>query len=176
MTMCVIAAVARIDTDDLHLGGETMAKSILFVLMTAALSMAAGCATSPKSGKGFTLPQGNAQAGKEIFIDKQCNACHKVSGIDQVAGDDGKPQMSITLGGETTRIQTYGELVTSIINPSHRLAKGYPLHEISEDGQSKMRNYNDVMTVTELTDLVMFLQSKYKLQEFELTDYPVYTP
>lgn len=153
-----------------------MAKSVYCLLMTAALSMAAGCATAPKSGEGFTLPRGNAQAGKEIFIDKQCNACHKVSGIDQIEAEDGKPQMSIALGGKTTRIQTYGELVTSIINPSHRLAKGYPLGEISVDGQSKMRNYNDVMTVTELTDLVMFLQSKYKLQEFELTDYPVYTP
>jgi len=153
-----------------------MAKSIICLFVAVALSMAAGCATPPKSGKGFTLPQGNAQAGKAIFIDKQCNACHKVSGIDQVALESGKPQMSIVLGGDVTRIQTYGELVTSIINPSHRLAKGYPLDEISVDGQSRMRNYNDVMTVTELTDLVTFLQSKYKLQEFELTDYPVYTP
>ena len=66
--------------------------------------------------------------------------------------------MSIALGGEVTRIQTYGELVTSIINPSHRLAEGYPVDTVSVDGKSRMRNYNDVMTVTELTDLVMFLQ------------------
>jgi hypothetical protein len=144
--------------------------------MSVALSMSAGCATAPKSGKGFTLPQGNAQTGKEIFVDMQCNACHKLSGVDQVAGEGGKPQMSIALGGEVTRIQTYGELVTSVINPSHRLAEGYPVDEVSVGGKSKMRNYNDVMTVTELTDLVMFLQSKYKLQEYELTDYPVYTP
>ena len=176
MTMCVIAAVARIDTDDLLLGRTTMVKLVVCLLTSVALSLAAGCATSPKSGKGFTLPQGNAQAGKEIFIKQQCNACHQVDGIDQIAAEGGKPQMSIALGGEVTQVQTYGELVTSIINPSHRLANGYPLDEISVSGQSKMRNYNDVMTVTELTDLVMFLQSKYKLQEFELTDYPVYTP
>jgi hypothetical protein len=28
----------------------------------------------------------------------------------------------ITLGGTTTRVRTYGELVTPIINPSHRVA------------------------------------------------------
>ena len=82
--------------------------------------------------------------------------------------------MSIALGGEVERIDTYGELVTSIINPSHRLAKGYPIDAVSVDGKSKMRNYNDVMTVTQLNDLVMFLQSKYKLHEYELTDYPMY--
>jgi mono/diheme cytochrome c family protein len=153
-----------------------MAKSISYLFIAVALSMAAGCATPPKSGEGFTLPQGDARAGKQIFIDKQCTACHKISGMDQIAVGGGTPQMSIALGGDVTRIQTYGELVTSIINPSHRLAKGYPLDEISVDGQSRMRNYNDVMTITELTDLVTFLQSKYKLQEFVLTDYPVYTP
>jgi len=153
-----------------------MTKSIFCFLMTVALLVTAGCSTPPKSGKGFTLPQGDAQAGKEIYISKQCNACHKISGIDQVALEGEQPQMSIALGGEVTRIQTYGELVTSIINPSHRLAKGYAVDEVSVDGISRMKNYNDVMTVTELTDLVTFLQSKYKLEEFELTDFPVYIP
>ena len=66
--------------------------------------------------------------------------------------------------------------MTSIINPSHRLAKGYPVYAVSVDGKSKMKNYNDAMTVTQLTDLVAFVQSKYKLLEYELTDYPIYGP
>ena len=74
-----------------------------------------------------------------------------------------------------TRIQTYGELVTSIINPSHRLARGYAVEEIaSEEGESEMKNYNDVMTVSELIDLVTFLQSHYSLREYEITRYPLY--
>ena len=153
-----------------------MAKSIFYLLMTVALSMTSGCITPPKSGKGFTLPEGNAQAGKQNYINLQCNACHTINGVDQIATESGQPELSIALGGEVTRIETYGELVTSIINPSHRLAKGYPVDAVSVDGQSKMKNYNDAMSVTQLTDLVAFLQSKYKLQEYELTKYPMYFP
>ena len=154
-----------------------MAKSVFWLLMTATLLVISGCATPPpKSGKGFTLPEGDAEAGKENFIRFQCNACHKIDGIDQLAAPGEVPELSIALGGEVTQIQTYGELVTSIINPSHRLAKDYPVYEVSVDGKSKMKVYNDVMTVTELTDLIAFVQSKYELLEYELTDYPLYGP
>ncbi len=151
-----------------------MAKSIFCLLMTVALSVTSGCVTPPKSGKGFTLPEGDAQAGKANYMSLQCNACHKINGVDQIAAESEEPELSITLGGEVTRIQTYGELVTSIINPSHRLAKGYPVDAVSVDGKSKMKNYNDAMTVTQLADLVAFVQSKYELLEHELTDYPMY--
>ncbi len=154
-----------------------MTRSIFCISLIVALSMLSGCATTPpKSGKGFTLPEGNAQAGKEHYIRFQCNACHMIDGIDQIAASGDKPELSIALGGEVTRIETYGELVTSIINPSHRLAKGYPVDAVSVDGQSRMKNYNDVMSVTELTDLVAFLQSRYKLLDYELTNYPMYGP
>jgi mono/diheme cytochrome c family protein len=153
-----------------------MAKSIFFLLMTVALSVTSGCVTPPKSGKGFTLPVGDAQSGKVIYTSLQCNACHKIDGVDQIATEREEPELSIALGGEVTRIETYGELVTSIINPSHRLAKGYPVDVVSVDGKSKMKNYNDAMTVTQLADLVAFVQSKYKLLEYELTDYPIYGP
>ena len=153
-----------------------MAKSICCLLMTVALSVTSGCVTPPKSGKGFTLPEGDAQAGKANYMSLQCNACHKINGVDQIAAESEEPELSITLGGEVTRIQTYGELVTSIINPSHRLAKGYPVDAVSVDGKSKMKNYNDAMTVTQLADLVAFVQSKYKLLDYELTDYPIYGP
>lgn len=153
-----------------------MARSFFRVLIAVALSVAYGCATTPpKSGKGFTLPEGNAEAGKTHYIYFQCNACHQIEGIDQQTGE-GREPYSVTLGGEVTRIQTYGELVTSIINPSHRLAKGYPVDTISVNGKSKMRNYNDVMTVTELTELIAFVQSKYKLLDYDLTHYEVFMP
>lgn len=153
-----------------------MAKSIFCLLMTVAVSVTAGCVTPPKSGKGFTLPEGDAQAGKANYVSLQCNACHKINGVDQFAAEGEEPELSIALGGEVTRIKTYGDLVTSIINPSHRLAKGYPVDVVSVDGKSKMKNYNDAMTVTQLADLVAFVQSKYKLLEYELTEYPMYWP
>ena len=82
--------------------------------------------------------------------------------------------MTIGLGGEVTRIDTYGQLVTSIINPSHRLAKGHSAEDVTEGGTSKMKNYNDMLTVSQLIDLVAFLQSKYQLKPNEPTPYDMY--
>jgi len=71
----------------------------------------------------------------------------------------------VTLGGQVTRVRTYGELVTSIINPSHRLAPGYPIEDISRVGESLMAlaYLNEVMTVQQLVDLVAFLQTRYEV-------------
>ena len=73
---------------------------------------------------------------------------------------------NVTLGGETVRVKSYGELVTAIINPSHRIAPGYPLSQVTTpDGQSLMTlgYLNDVMTVQQLIDLVAFLQASYQV-------------
>ena len=149
-------------------------KSIMSASIFLLVTVSAGCIPPPKSGKGFTLPDGDVEAGKATFVQMQCNACHKVSGVDQVVSEGAEPEMKIALGGEVPRIKTYGELVTSIINPSHRLAVGYSREDVAVDGASKMTNYNDVMTVTELSDLVAFLQSKYKVKQYEPTIYPPY--
>lgn len=80
----------------------------------------------------------------------------------------------IALGGDTTYVRTYGDLVTSIINPSHRFAAGYSAAETRVDGSSKMRIYNDELTVTELADLVAFLQQHYKLRAYQPSPYVPY--
>jgi L-cysteine S-thiosulfotransferase len=136
------------------------------------LALLAGCETSPQSGKGFTLPEGDVVRGEAAFVALQCHACHSVSGVEL---PEREPELDrpVALGGEVTRISTYGELVASIINPSHKLARGYPQETIAENGESKMTNYNEVMTVQQLTDLVAFLQSHYTLAPQVPTDYPL---
>jgi hypothetical protein len=149
-----------------------MSNRITFAIAAGILLPAiSGCVPGPTSGKGFTLPTGNTEQGQTAFVNLQCHACHSVSGVELpelTAELDPKVQ----LGGEVPRIDTYGELVTSIINPSHKLARGYSEEAVAEDGVSKMTNYNDVLTVQQLTDLVAFLQSKYKLEPYEPTYYP----
>ncbi|NIL96419.1 MAG: c-type cytochrome [Planctomycetales bacterium] len=142
-------------------------------LMVLVLGLAAGCDTGPKSGRGFTLPEGDRQRGQEAFVALQCYACHDVAGVDLPERSE-EPQRLVAIGGEVSRIQTYGQLVTSIINPSHKLARGYAEEEISQEGKSLMTNYNDVMTVAQLIDLVAFLQSRYKLRPYDPTEYPPY--
>lgn len=135
------------------------------------LAAIAGCAPGPTSGKGFTLPKGNIEPGQAAFISLKCHACHSVAGVQlpEIAAEL-NPQ--VQLGGEVPRINTYGELVTSIINPSHKLAQGYSKELVSIEGESRMKIYNDVLTVQQLIDLVAFLQSRYKLEPYVPTEYP----
>ena len=145
-------------------------KSSLFALALLAL---AGCGADRMSEKGFSLPEGNAMSGREVFLYMHCHECHTIAGeeLPRVALAD--PPF-VELGGTVTRVKTYGELVTSIINPSHRLARGYPAEVVSNDGQSIMPNYNGYMTVQELIDLVMYLQPFYDVYvpTYEYRVYP----
>ena len=127
-------------------------------LLLAGLILTLGCNSE---GRGFALPDGDKEAGKEAFVKLRCNDCHSVSDIEW-AGD---PQNAhVPLGGDVPRIKSYGELVTSVINPSHKIAKGYKHVGTTEEGNSKMRNYNEIMSVQALTDIVTFLQTEYHLK------------
>lgn len=119
-----------------------------------------GCEAGPKSARGFRLPEGDIERGKAAFVELRCTSCHTVDGVNLPRPET--PPMSVTLGGEVRKIRTYGELVTSIINPAHSVAPGSPPEYVDEEGRSRMENYNQVMTVSQMIDLVAFLQSRYK--------------
>ena len=144
-----------------------------FITFASILAMAVGCTANPKSGAGFTLPDGNPDRGQQTFVQLQCNACHSVEGVE-FETHAAQVETMISLGGEASAIKTYGNLVTSIINPSHRFAVGYAADDIKKNGESKMRIYNDELTITQLTDLVAFLQSHHRLKEFTQTPYMPY--
>jgi mono/diheme cytochrome c family protein len=126
------------------------------MLLTAACN-------GPKSGAGLRLPDGDVQRGKAAFLELKCNTCHTVAGTEIPSpSKDYAYVRVVVLGGEVRQVKTYGALVTSIINPSHSLAPGYPKELITKDNQSAMTNFNDTMTVRQLIDLVAFLQSRYE--------------
>lgn len=127
------------------------------VLLAATLS----CCSGQKSASGFRLPDGDVDQGKATFLELKCNQCHTVFGMD-LPRPDANPVTTVALGGEEPIVRTDGELVTSIINPSHKLAWGYPREQIEKDGKSRMKDYSDVMTVRQMTDLVAFLHSRHK--------------
>lgn len=126
------------------------------------LALAIGCAPAEKSPRGFRLPDGDPVAGREVFVVLECFACHRVAGEDFPAPTEAE-DVVVELGGETPRIKTYGELVTSIINPSHRVAPGYRRRDTFVGDESRMAVYNETMTVRELIDLVAYLQPLYEL-------------
>lgn len=149
-----------------------MNKYSILLLASVFISLTA-CDAGPDSPRGFSLPEGDLANGQQVFIKHQCLACHALKGVsDETVKLE--LEQAVQLGGESSRVNTYAELVTSIINPSHKIARSYKLSTNDDTGVSKMRNYNDVMTVTELVDLVTYLQATYKVMPYEYTSYGRY--
>lgn len=148
-------------------------KFLLIILSIIASITLISCSKGVDSPKGFSLPKGDAELGKTVFKKYQCLSCHTIEGVEQ-EGIHKNAEISVVLGGQTRKIITYAELVTSVINPSHKLASRYLIADISAEGRSKMTVYNDVMTVSELVNLIAFLQPKYKLVPYQPTRYGYY--
>lgn len=148
------------------------------IVLSVLLSLAA-CSQGPDSPRGFSLPEGNVERGEAVFKAYDCLACHKLQGYSR-ADVEKELETPVKLGGEVVKTKTYAELVTGIINPSHRISSNYDQYSqgsvTDEQGQSKMRNYNDVMTVSELVDLVAFLETHYELNPYAHTNYQLYHP
>jgi len=138
---------------------------ILFAVFM--LCLLAACETdSRKTGKRLYLPEGDIEAGKTAFIELGCYACHTVAGEDLPVEKLDSPLISLELGGKIRQVKTYGELITSIINPDHIMSPEYAktLDEHAKAGriESPMPSFNDRMTVSQLIDLVWFLDSRYE--------------
>jgi hypothetical protein len=133
---------------------------VLTIVISAVALQA--CATE-WDRRGIHLPQGDAAKGREAFVDLRCSACHEIEGFDPPT-----PIVAATrvlLGGQTSRVKTYADLVTSIANPSHRLTRGYPSEAVAVDGVPLMTliRLNELMTVQQLVDLAAFLQTAYEV-------------
>lgn len=133
--------------------------------LTAGILLALASGGCEEQSRGFALPAGDLDRGKASFVELGCPACHAVQGqFNKLAPEQGGDEViEVVLGGPVTRVKTYGDLVTSIINPSHRLSRGKNEDTMNPDGSSKMPYYNDVMTVQELVDITTFLQGTYQI-------------
>ncbi|MDF1815245.1 MAG: c-type cytochrome [Verrucomicrobiales bacterium] len=152
------------------------------VLIAAGSLLLSGCGTEERvaQSRGFHLPEGDAVVGQGLFVKFDCVYCHTVAGVELAAtgGPEGPPK--IPLGGEVNRVRSYGELVTSIINPEHVISPQYlailSKPEKEGDVASPMPVYNEEMTVGQLVDVAAFLHSRYRLIEPSLDNYHYTTP
>ena len=142
------------------------------IALLALIALLQGCAPDAlHSAAAFRLPTGDAEAGRRDFVELRCYVCHEVPGID--AKFEGTPAAHVELGGKVTRVKSYAELVTSIINPTHKIPADRSGKAAAPAGESMMAlaGLNDVMTVTQLVDLVAFLQPQYKVEPPKINPY-----
>ena len=149
-------------------------KQIFLTPLFMLFFLLASCDMGPNSGRGFSLPEGNVDNGRATFVELECNACHSVGDIEHVAGREG-PDINVKLGGRVTTVKTYGDLVTSVINPSHKTSRRFVKQDIAtEGGELEMVVYNEIMTVQQLVDLVTYLESNYEIVPATRTEYARY--
>ncbi len=130
------------------------------MLIFSVVLAGSGC---ERDTQGFALPEGDAERGRAEFVQLGCTDCHSVMSEPGLNEIDPQAEIRVLLGGPTSRVQTYGNLVTSIINPSHRVRRGNREMMANPDGSSRMRSYNELMTVQQLVDLVSFLKRHYEV-------------
>ena len=133
----------------------------------AALLALSACSSDSKPVKGFVLPPGDAEQGRQVFVDFNCHACHTIPGVELPEADF-EPPFRLEIGGEVYRVKNYGELLTAVVNPDHIISPQYRAMLARAEREaviSPMPYYGDEMTVDELVDLVEFLHGQYtKLQ------------
>jgi sulfur-oxidizing protein SoxX len=137
-----------------------------FVMIACLALFSSACEVGSQSGIGLRLPEGDLARGEKAFHDLGCDGCHAI--VQENKSRKEAPEVVVVLGGKVAHIETHGELVTSIVNPSHGFPRRYPRLKVADAGKSKMPEFNTMMTVEQLIDLTAYLQSKYELERGSL--------
>jgi L-cysteine S-thiosulfotransferase len=119
------------------------------------LALLAGCDAGPKSGRGFVFPEGDADRGRQAFVELKCHECHRVDRVEGLPAPTVAPDKVVLLGGEVYSLRTYGDLVTAVIHPAQARTAGLP-------GAGDMPPVNGNMTVAQMLDIVTFLHPHYR--------------
>jgi len=139
----------------------------LYVASLILLALAS-CATHPDYATQFRFPieWGSIPEGQQAFVDLECHQCHTVNGVNLIPYPGVSP-VTLELGGTIVYAKTYADLVTSIINPSHVVTDEYlaSLPRDARGGSMSIMPFKNQMTVEQLIDLVIFLNSRYVLME-----------
>ena len=138
---------------------RTVVAIVVACSVTAGISSASVAeAAGPKVPKGwkFEMPAGDPAAGKTAFIQANCNTCHSVPGTDipQVQGGGKAPPLTPAYAKLPAAY-----LAESIAN-SHKVIGGdVEQYRGTQKVESQMRDYNSLITVQQMIDMVAFLKS-----------------
>jgi L-cysteine S-thiosulfotransferase len=142
-------------------------RKLVSIVGLLGVALVSGCKTYPDYSMDFRFPifAGDIQRGQQAFVSLECHQCHVVDGVELPSYPGGQP-VTVELGGELVFAKTYGDLATSIINPDHVISDRYlrqlPRAERRSATSSPMY-LKEEMKVTELIDIVTFLNSRYSL-------------
>ncbi|MBP1685060.1 MAG: hypothetical protein H6Q33_1203 [Deltaproteobacteria bacterium] len=133
-------------------------RSLLLVCVLASTHVVRAEPSVPHLPKGwqFSLPAGDAAAGKAALRKMECFACHRIP-----TGDF--PEARSVGGVGPDLVPAYSNLpreflAESIVNPHKYIAGTLEHYRGLEKVSSEMRDYSSLMTVRELLDIVEYLK------------------
>jgi mono/diheme cytochrome c family protein len=146
-----------------------MSKALIMVGVIAI--SAAACGTQPASTSAgstrtdtplvtLTLPAGDIKAGRQVFLDFKCTACHAVSSEPEFS-----PPISAHPGppiNARLAARDVSYLVAAIMTPSHEISLNSSddvLRAHLRGVLSPMGDFSRVMTVRQLIDLHAYVRS-----------------
>lgn len=136
------------------------------ILAAASMLSLAACEREPQPVDVFVPPTGDAARGKEVFVKYQCYGCHTIPDVD-LPQRQTEPALLLALGVRMHRVASYGDLLTAVLYPDHIVSPKFvsALKAAGEDpATAQMPDFTREMTVSELIDVVEFLDEQYARQ------------
>jgi cytochrome c2 len=134
------------------------ASAIVCLLVFTAGARAADPAHRPQLPKAwsFTLPGGDAEAGKAAFEKMECYSCHRVPGAG-LPKERSSGGIGPDLAAGYAKLPA-GFLAESIMSRHQYISGTLEKYTGGDKVSSKMGDYSSIMTVRELIDIVAFLK------------------
>ena len=150
-------------------------KRFSWLIAVLSVILVSACSGDKPPVKGFVLPDGNIEKGAMVFVEMGCAQCHTVVDSDIQQPPDSSVQ--VQLGGNIRYVKHYGDLLTSIVIPDHRISSKYASPAGKEELEtSPMPTFTEDLTVAQLIDVVEFLHSKYTTIPTYAGKYYYYAP
>ncbi|MFQ5801710.1 MAG: c-type cytochrome [Candidatus Methylomirabilales bacterium] len=105
----------------------------------------------------FNIPEGDADAGRKVYIEMKCYTCHQIAGekFPKVDPEERKPGPDLTGMGAHHPRDYFAE---AVLNPNAVILTDKPGF-LGKDGLSIMPDYNDTLSIKQWIDLATYLKS-----------------
>jgi mono/diheme cytochrome c family protein len=136
-------------------GGEMDSQIVSAIEMAQKPWMSDETTATLAPAKQFTFPGGDALAGKELFDEAGCSACHEAPGLER---EEDAEYIGPNLAN-IADIQNTDYLFESIVDPNAVIVRTAGSEDVGPNDESGMPEFRDILTVGQVFDLVAFLET-----------------
>jgi cytochrome c2 len=137
------------------LGGEINSQIVSAIEVAQKPWMSDETTATSAPARQFTFPEGDSLAGKELFDEAGCSACHEAPGFEW---EEDAEYIGPNLANIAS-IQNTDYLFESIVDPNAVIVRTAGSEDAGSSDESRMPEFRDILTVGQVFDLVAFLET-----------------